>query len=412
MRYLFALAACLSVATPDARAATPDAARIVAKNAYPFALGNGTLSGPGADFLMRATAGAQFVLAGENHDDHDTPLFDLALLDQLHKLHGFDQVVVEQDPLGIEAILQPPLRGDPAQIGKFLHQYPTLLGFASDEDLEFLAGATAMIAGPEPIWGIEQAQSPVRYLELLAPLAPTQAARGMDEVLLARARKLEPSRADFTRFLEGDASALDRLRALQAAYHAPAGSRADILLTGLVKSAEIYSYYRRAKEGEPVGLYNNTLREAWLKDGFIAHYRRAAATGGTPEGVFPKAFFKFGANHVIRGLNFTGAYSLSTFAHELAIYDGAEAYGIEIVAVGGVTEAADFPWLKGLIAALPPGPVVIDTQSLRAQWKLLADGLSAEDRDMFRMQLFGFEAIVYFPDSRKASFRLTGFSSP
>jgi hypothetical protein len=405
MKYRFGVAVCMALAIHVAQAA-PDAARIVAKNAYSFKLGDGTLSGPGADFLMRATASAQFVLAGESHDDHDTPLFDLALLGLLHRVHGFDHVVVEQDPLGIEAILQPPLRGDAAKIGQFLHRYPTLLGFASDQDLEFLAGASNMIAGPEPIWGVEQAQSPVRYFELLAPLAPTAAAHDMDEALLAHARKLEPTRADFGKFLWGDTTALDRLHALQAAYHAPAGSRADILLTGLVKSAEIYGYDRRARQGEPVGLYNNTVREAWLKNGFIAHYRLVAAEGGG----MPKAFFKFGANHVVRGLNFTGAYSLSTFAHELAIYEGAEAYGIEILPVGGVTEPGDLNWMKTLIAALPPGPVVIDTQVLRPQWKLLANGLGPEDRNLFRTHIFGFEAIVYFPASRKASWHLTGFS--
>jgi hypothetical protein len=395
--------ACFAILSA-AHAAPPSAAvQLVAKNSYPFTLTDNRLAGPGADFLRRATAGAQFVLAGETHHDHFTPLFDLALLDLLHRDHGFNQVVVEQDPLGIEAILQPKLRGDAVAIGHFLPSYPTLLGFASDEDLQFLAGASRLIPGPQPIWGIEQAQSPARYLELLAPLAPDAASRRLDETLLADARKAEPTRGDFGKFLALNPTTLGRLQALAAAYHKPPDTRAATLLTGLVKSAEIYSYYRRASAGEPVGLYNNTVREAWLKAGFIAHYRQVGST---------KALFKFGANHMIRGLNFTGAFSLSTFLHEFAIYNGTQAYGINVVTLGGYNAASDLTWMKNLRAALPPGPVVIDAEQLRPQWKKLADGLPPDDRATLQQMIFGFESIVFFGNSQKATWSLTGFPVP
>jgi len=395
----FAFFAILSAA----HAAPPSAAaKLVAANTYPFTLTGDRLAGPGADFLRRATEGAQFVLAGEVHHDHLTPLFDLALLAMLHRDHGFNQVVVEQDPLGIEAILQPNLRGDPVAIGHFLVSYPTLLGFASDEDLQFLAGASRLIAGPQPIWGIEQAQSPVRYLELLAPLAPDAASRRMDEDLLADARKAEPTRGDFAKFLALEPTTRGRLQALAAAYHARPQTRAATLLTRLVKSAEIYAY-RRGPAGEAGRLASNTTREAWLKAGFVAHYRQAGAA---------KAFFKFGDNHMIRGLNFTGVFSLSTFVHELAIYNGSEAFGIFVIPVGSYLDVSDLAWMKNLRAALPPGPVVIDTAMLRAQWRLLADGLSPDDRNILEKEIFGLEAIAYLPDSRKAAWNLTGFPVP
>ncbi len=399
---------CLSLGLTAAHAAAPGpAGQLVARNAYPFTLTDtNRLAGPGADFLRRATAGAEFVLAGEAHHDHFTPLFDLGLLDLVHGAHGVDHVVVEQDPLGIEAILQPKVRGNAAAMGKLLRDSPMLLGFASDEDLAFLAGAARMIAGPAPLWGIEQAQAPAAYLQELVPLAPDDKARRLDEGLLAKALT-QAKRADFGKFMALDPATLGQLQALAAAYHAAAGSRADFLLTGLVKSAEIYSYYRRATQGEPVGLYNNTVREAWLKAGFTAHYRQALA-----EGAPPKAFFKFGANHMIRGLNFTGAFSLSTYLHELAIYNAAQAYGVEIVALGSYATADDISWMRNIRAALPAGPVVIDMQGLRPQWKQLADGLSADDKAMLRTEVFGFEAIAFFPDSRKASWALTGFTVP
>jgi hypothetical protein len=394
--------ACLALLS-HANAAPPSAAeQLVASNTYPITLTGDRLAGPGAEFLRRATAGAQFVLAGEAHHDHLTPLFDLALLGLLHRDHGFNQVVVEQDPVGIEAILQPKLRGDPVAIGDFLKSYPTLLGFASDEDLQFLAGASRLIPGPQPIWGIEQAQSPVRYLELLAPLAPDDAARRMDEDLLAGVRKAEPTRNDFTRFLAQDSTTPGRLQALAAAYHAPPGTRAATLLTGLVKSAEIYAY-RRGSAGEAGRLHSNMVREAWLKAGFIARYRQAGAV---------KALFKFGDNHMIRGLNFTGVFSLSTCVHELAIYNGSEAFGISVIPLGSYVAAGDLVWMKNLRAAFPPGAVVLDTANLRPQWQKLADGLGQDDRTILEKEIFGFEAIALLPGSRKAAWTLTGFAVP
>jgi hypothetical protein len=390
-------------------AADQDAARareVLAANAYPIDLSGGVLKGQAAAFLTAATQDAQFVLAGENHHDHFTPLFDLALFRLLHASHGFDHVVVEQDPLAIEAMLQPGLRGNAAAMGASLRDFRSVLGFASDEDLQFLAGvAAAEPALPDQIWGIEQTQSPVLALDILVKLAPDAHIRA-DAARLRDAAGADRSRVGFITFMEADPATLPRLRALQAEFHAEAGSRADTVLTALVKSAEIYSYYRRSAAGEKVGLYNNTVREQWLKEGFIRKTRAAQPDGGL------KALFKFGANHMVGGLNRVGSMSLGNFLHEFAIWNGKTAFGIEIVTFGSYTDPADVAYLKPVLPEGRSTPVLIDLRALRPYYKGMAATLAPEERAALRAELFGYEAIAFFPASRKASWAMTGFAPP
>lgn len=63
-----------------AYAADPPPRPFLASHTFPFSL-RGGLSGPGAVHLKQALVGAEFVLIGEGHHDHDTSLFSEALYD-------------------------------------------------------------------------------------------------------------------------------------------------------------------------------------------------------------------------------------------------------------------------------------------------------------------------------------------
>jgi hypothetical protein len=378
---------------------------VLAAATYPIVLRNGALTGPAATFLSAATANAQFVLAGENHHDFFTPLFDRAVFRLLHEQHGFDHAVVEQDPLAIERVLTPGLRGNAGAIGRELQGFETVLGFASDQDLAFLAGVSPTPGTPDPLLGIEQIQSPILALSILAPLAPDARSRA-DTVRLLDAARAHRSRWGFIDVMALDPTTYPRLQALQREFHAAPGSRADTVLTALVKSAEIYSYYRRGRAGEPVGLYNNTVREAWLKQGFIRDTKAAEPDGRL------KAFFKFGANHMIRGLNPVGSFSLGNFLNEFAIWNGETAFGIEIVTLGAYTAPDDITALRPLLPAGQTTPVLIDLRPLRPYAQTLLAQVKPEDQAVLRAHLFGYDAIAFFPNSKKATWALTGFPTP
>ena len=402
------LLAVLLALAPVAVSATP-LEEIRAGATYPLRWTEQDLTGPGADFLFAAFRKAQFVLIGEDHNDRDTPLFTRTLYRVLHREDGFAHLVVEQDPLGIELALSEGQRGSAPALGRKLRTWPTLLGFASDQDLALLADAGAIGAGPDAIWGLEQAQSPVRYLEELVVLAPPGPVHADVTRLLDRARHEEQTRADFAKFLGYDRQTLPDLRTLAAQWQPAKGSRSADLLEGLLKSAEIYDYYVRAHtEADPALTYfNGTVREAWLKAQFTRHYR---AVGGEP-----KALFKFGDNHIRGGVGSTGAWTLGTFVADLATYDGMDAYSILVVPVGG--DVPDWRHLPAELVPLLPAerpqqPTVVDLGTLRPHADSYIDAAPVAVRQATRGVLFGFDAIVVLPDSAPASWKLTGFPPP
>ena len=130
---------------------------------------------------------------------------------------------------------------------------------------------------------------------------------------------------------------------------------------------------------------------------------------------FAEAEFKFGGNHMMRGLGSTGAWTLGGLLHDLAALNGATAYGVCVFAVGGSTpdwaQAPDL--LRPLLpAARPREAVLIDLQALRPIAQAYVDQASAESRNALHDLIFGYDALVVLPNSRAASWRLTGFSNP
>lgn len=411
MRTLLLALAALTLVSTNAVAQTPapvDTRALLAANTRPFTYADGKLAGPGADFLFDQLKDSQFVFLGESHHDHETPIFAGALYARLQQDLGYRYLAVEQDPLAIEAVNS--YRGDLAKIPALAKRYPTHIGFASDQDLGFLAQASRSARpGAPTVWGLEQAQGVAPYLEELLPLAPNVATRATTQALLDEVR-LKETRASQGAFLHDDPTTLPRLEALKAAFAAKPGSRAEVLLTGLVTSARIYSYNRRANAGERVGLYNNTEREALFKRAFMGHYRQVA-TAKTP----PKVMFKFGGWHGYRGRSPGGAFTIANFAHEFAIANGREAYGIVVVPTGGydadVTEAG--PWMKALFPDGPPkSPVILDLRGLHPWSRVFANQVPVDQQAALRDYILAHDAVVVLPNSAKATWDLTGFPVP
>jgi len=388
-----------------AQSAAPQVKDLVATNAYRFSYTSTSLEGPGAELLDHAFAGTHFVLVGEDHLDHATPIFAAAIFYRLNEKHGFDHLVVEQDPVAIEDALASTVRGQPERLAAFAKRYPGLFEFDSDEDLTLLADVGARVAGPDAIWGVEQTTGATRYLEELVTLAPAGEATRQAEQLLEAARAADPGPRYSVNWLVAESTPAD-IATLRAAFAAAPGSRADRLLAGLEKSSEIFGYYRRAEAGEYVGLYNNTVRESLMKANFLEHYRGVARNGPPP-----KAMFKFGANHLYHGKNPTQAFPIGNLAHELAIANGASAFGLYVVALGEEYRSyADYPgWLRSLLPATEPSvPTLVDLRPLRPYQRLFRERVTPGELEDQRALLHGYEAIVLLPGSRPATYSLGG----
>jgi len=307
--------------------------------------------------------------------------------------------------VAIDEALEPAVRGDGDRIAVLAVRWPTLFEFDTDEDLALLADVGALVPGPDAIWGVEQATGATRYLEELVALAPNETARSRARLLLDEARTADPGPQYSVNWLIAPGTP-EALEDLARAFPASADSRAARLQGSLAKSAEIFGYYRRAEAGEFVGLYNNTAREEVLKSNFPGRYRAAAAREGVP-----KAMFKFGSNHLYHGKNPTQAFPIGNLAHEMAIAQGSQAYGLFVIMLGEAYRTyQDYPaWLRTLLPATEPRvPTLVDLRALRPYQRLFRD--TVEPPDLWEQQavLHGYDAIVILPGSRPGERRLGG----
>lgn len=404
MRTFLCVVAVLAGSISASRAADPAPSELLAKNSHVFSFEGGSLSGPGWEAMKRETANSQYVLLGEAHDDRLTPIFAESVYRTLNRAWGFDRLALEQDPVAMELACAPSRKGDPKAVAELAKRYPTMFEFASDQDLTFIANACAIGRAPNPVWGLEQALGSERYLEELETLAPNPAVKALVSQTLADVRLMEKVRKDYGKFLHDDPTTQARLEALRDAFAAKPGSRAEFLLRGLVRSAEIFGYDRRAGEGEFVGLFNNTEREAEFKFHFRRRYDEAVKQGGAP-----KVLFKFGSWHMYRGRSPGSAFTIANHVHELAIFNGRDAYGI-LVLPGEMTWADLDGWLKPILPTARPGqPVLIDLRALRGVQRLFRAQVAEKDQWQIRDLMNAFDAIVILPEGSPATWALTGF---
>jgi hypothetical protein len=406
LRELLALSllATLPVHAP-AQTPAPDPAELLKANTHAIAHSDTSISGPGAEHLLKATTDAQFVLFGEEHMDHAIPLFAAGLYKTLHDRQGFKHLVLEQSPVAIDDALAPARRGDVEKIAAHAKRYPQLYEFDTDEDLALLALAGRLEPGADAMWGVEQATSAIRYLEELATLARNDLSKQRVEAALAEARAADAEPKYSVNWLIA-AGTPDTLSTLETTFKAAPGTRASTLLRGLSKSAEIFGYYRRAEAGEFVGLFNNTVREDELKANFLQRYRAAAKRGP-----LPKAMFKFGANHLYHGRNPTNAHPIGNLAHELAIVNGRKAYGLYVIALGpDYVGYKDLPaWMTSILPAQEPTePTLVDLEALRRYQRLFRDKVAPADQWMLRDLMNGYQALVLLPNSRPGERKLGG----
>src|SRR5262249_46145609 len=108
------------------------------------------------------------------------------------------------------------------------------------------------------------------------------------------------------------------------------------LMDDMILSARIYQPFVGVNTGLSV-YAANLERETLMKRTFLALYR---AAGG------PKVFFKFGANHMMRGLSQTQVPALASFVDDVAIAEGKRAFNL-LILCGPGTKAGDLMGNEG-----------------------------------------------------------------
>lgn len=402
-----------------AQEATRSPDQIVAQARLPVSFDGGVLGGPGAERLIGEADRAQFVIVIESHNDHVTPLVTADLFRQLNRAHGFDYLAIEQDPFGMEAASDASRRGRIDRIADHARRYPYSYTFATDEELQLLAMAGLISnARSQPIWGVDQVFGATALLEELLALSRSPHVRQLVQALLQDARAAEEKRnpegirdQQNHHFISSPNFDLPRRLAQLREEMAPeAGSRAEDLLNALQASAEIYSYYHRAREldeaGATLGLRNNWVREDWMKRRFMRHYREAQAAGDRQ----PKVVVKAGYWHAVRGRGPGNVFTLGNFLHEFAIGNSNEALSVQVLPLREwwPDHASVDPEYRVLLApdAMDEASLV-DLRPLRAHLHSgNSFGLEGAALRTFRNLVFGVD-FALFMHSRPGAYTLT-----
>jgi len=400
-RRLAAAAALFCLSAPTyADATKPDPtlgfAATIAGSRMVLTIEGGDAGGAAAKFVADAAARSNFFLIGEEHGVATIADTVRALLPLLHAA-GYGHFAVEADGYAARLVEDRLREGGVQALAAFLHEgdHATTIPFfnwAPEAALAhaFLAGTVADPLGN--LWGLDQVFIGAYGLMLgrIAVEASDPATRQLAAAMATQAKgNLE--------FLgQTDPTQFDRIRQGLGATDDAALLE---LVDDMILSRRIYAPFI----GRPgLSAYAaNRMREDLMKKNFLARY---AAAGR------PKVLFKFGSNHMVRGLSPTHVPSLGNFVADLAFAEGKEAFNL-LVLCGPGTQAGDF---MGNVATceldvaklMPDVAAVLDaahpTLFDLAPWKDNPQQWKHLDADI-RELLWAYDALLVVPDGKPAT---------
>ena len=305
----------------------PIAERLVARaraHAYPLAFDGRRCSGSAFDFMVAEGRASEFVLLGEEHGTREIPLLARDLFLALRPA-GFDTLGIEISP-PIAEDLDHAARGGVDGVRAFIEASPPGPAFYFwKTEVELVAAVRGSVApGHEALWGVDyEITGDRRLIERLkakAPASARTAVMALDQASSAAWANWRTSHNPGVLFtFSGDPALVHAVRAAWPSRDADV----DRILSTLEETLEINRLY-----GSGRGWESNERRSLLMRRNFVNHLNRAAA-----EGRRPKALFKMGETHLMRGVTSTGDFDVGTLIHEAAALRGGKAFSI--IAGGG-----------------------------------------------------------------------------
>lgn len=280
-------------------------------------LADGRLGGPGGELLRREVAGAQFVLVGEEHGVAEIPAVVGALVRDAagagYRHFGIEvgaQLAREMNRMAMGP-------GAVDRIAAFCREHPPGIPFyALREEAELAAAAVAAMGNrPDVLWGLDYDIIADRWLlPGLRAAVPTAEGRAAVDAVIADAdqryaRAMEQKDPRLIMMFGGPDSTFPALR--RAVGPAP-GSEADLMLELLEETLAINRLFLTGRN------YESNDRRGRFTKRQLGRALAAARAGGE----LPRAIFKFGASHMMRGQTFTNIFDVGGTLAELAALEG------------------------------------------------------------------------------------------
>lgn len=283
-----------------------------------------TFSGPGYRTLLEQGRKANFFLIGEEHGIAENPLLAAQLFGDLVDVgyrrlaieisppmaHALDAALADGGIDGLRALYAEP-GGEPAFFGM-------------QEEAELLAAVRAAVPeGETALWGCDYEVAGDRtLLRRLDAIGPPPGARDAFETLVQASdaawnQWVETANPQFVFSFSGDPVLVANLRAAWPERSAEVDSILDTLEQTLMIN-------RLWTTGQ--GYASNVQRGALLRRNFLAHWQALP-----PDRPRPRVMAKFGASHLVRGLNMTNTWDMGALIPELAQIEGLSSVSVLVL---------------------------------------------------------------------------------
>lgn len=388
----------LAVPTLCAASKSGDVFGVIRENSHELTFQNGSLSGPGLEWLAKKAENANYFLVGEQHGASDIIQASQSIFSHIGKL-GNLRFVVEVGPRSVkvlEKLIRDPDPGALAAYHQRIGHRMTFPFYFWQEEID-LAKSVISLAGTteQVLWGLDQEFVYAGHinLELLVERAQT----APEQIAVANARTAAISNKQWLGL--ADITEIDVL------VQAFAG-RGDEIAMGVVNdmhlSNRVYAPFTR--RGGSVFLANRE-REEYMKVNF-ENYMREIRT----KWIRPRIFAKMGANHLVYGRSPTRVVSLGTYIRETVRLKGENVFSIHIDCLGGLVGdpisdkpvpcTSYFNVDKGSFARLlsRTKPTLIDLAALRIHDDLVAK-LDPKTREL----VFSYDAYLSMPNVTPAT---------
>ena len=303
-------------------------------------------SGPGYRTLVEEGRNAHFFLIGEEHGIAENPLLAAQLFSELAD-HGYRRLAIEVSPPMASALDQAAANGGLDGLRALYAQpggEPAFFGM--QEEAELLATVRASVPDDEPaFWGFDYEVAGDRtLLRRLDEIGPPKTAQEAFDTLVQTAnmswRQWEDTgNPGFVFSFSTDPKLIADLR-----QQWPDRSlEVDTILDTLEQTLMIN---QRWVAGDSYG--SNVLRGRWLRQNFINYWQTLPDKQDRP-----KIMAKFGASHIIRGLNMNNTWDIGALIPELARIEGLESVSI-LVLPGPEAQIARFDptrWAYGPVSS-------------------------------------------------------------
>ena len=362
-------------------------------------------SGAGWDLLVAEGRRAKFFMLGEEHGLAENALLSAQLVETLAP-HDYRRLAIEISPPMAQEIDKALVTGVTG-LRRYYDRHQTSVAFYTmRQEAEFLARARAALPrGEQAIWGLDYEVAADR--RLIARLKDKPKPAGARAPMTALATASTAAWADFQSSrnpgklfsFSGDPQLV---RSLIDAWPNP-DPESDWILDTLLGTLEANALWVQNR-----GWDSNNRRAELMRANFARYWGELGRQGRTT-----KAFFKFGASHLVRGRNMSEVMDMGSLIHETAALEGQSSFNVFVLGgkngraarfnpsawryedqPAGDADEAGVRFLTD--EALLQGFTVIDLRPLRPL--LSASRTKSADPRMVRV-VHGFDALVVLPGS-------------